>query len=73
MSNDLWLWLYHPNPNLMQHQPNPAYCRYGVRQHHGWGDAQCSRKPVEELGGFGFCRQHAKRIRAILVPCGEGQ
>lgn len=27
---------------------------------------QCPRKPTEAIEGYGFCRQHAKKIRAKM-------
>ena len=41
------------------------YCAASVSESgRGVGFAQCGRKPVETLGGYGWCRQHAKQIKS---------
>ncbi|MCG3207180.1 MAG: hypothetical protein FOGNACKC_00780 [Anaerolineae bacterium] len=45
------------------YKSDPKACR-----HDAWDDRlgrvqQCSRKPKHMIGGFGFCAQHAKRVR----------
>ena len=41
------------------------YCRYSVLGYAGVSH-QCTRKPVEDIDDYKFCKQHAKIIRRKL-------
>lgn len=43
---------------------NDNYCARKIFVRARGGLVQCSRAHVEYIGGFGFCKQHAKAIRA---------
>jgi len=40
---------------------NKANCRYKIRVEQG-GFYQCLYKPKETIGGYGFCKRHAKIV-----------
>jgi hypothetical protein len=40
-----------------------VYCRYRTSSD-SWHWRQCTRKPVEEIDGYGLCKQHYKMVRA---------
>jgi len=41
-----------------------ARCRYGVTEApHYIRSRQCARKAVKTVGGYGFCKQHARKVR----------
>ena len=64
---DFDIWMYRPNPNLMQAKPDMEYCRVRVSQPHRWGSRQCLRKAVETVAGYGCCKIHAKRLRLVAA------
>lgn len=45
---------------------SPNRCAFSCRYTKQWGGKQCSRKPKETIEGYGWCRQHAERIRRRL-------
>jgi len=56
--------IYKHMPGRFMHRSTPvdmSSCRW--RCFAKWYPYQCSRKSVEELDGYGFCKQHAKMWR----------
>lgn len=64
MGDDVWRWTYQQDLNdPWADSVDGGRCQYGLFRWHAY---QCSRKPKEIIGGYGFCTQHAKIIRSLL-------
>lgn len=66
--------VYRPNRTITSAPLSPKYCAQSVHETgRGVGFHQCDRKAVVQLGGYGWCTQHANQIksRAGLLDVSE--
>jgi len=51
---------------LYSGKADESRCRHRVSGHGRYGSHQCSRKAVETIQGYGFCTQHAEKVKGAL-------
>jgi len=61
-------WVYEPQEweRSIGYTVNPNRCRYAVHRDYGVGFSQCTRRPIEDIRGYRYCKQHAKLVREIM-------
>ena len=69
MARDITWYIYEPLSwqKTLGYQVNMERCRHQVPDGgRSVGFHQCSRKAVEQVDGYWFCKMHAKRVREAL-------